>query len=110
MVNFFLWFVGPNNNDNIGKQITQGAPKPCYTYNYDSYVKPDPTLAWEQAGVDLIAKSTPFPFNSSHYIEQNTVRTHIQNVMYLQKQFSPDLAHSEMQAAYDEIRKALSKG
>lgn len=109
MVNFYMWLFGPNNKD-IGKQIAQNAPKPCYTYIYTSFVQTNPDLAWEQQGVDLIAKSTWFPLNTSHTIEQNTTRTHIQNVLDAKKAFSAEFARSEMQAAYDEIQTALGKG
>jgi ABC-type glycerol-3-phosphate transport system substrate-binding protein len=106
MVDFYLWLFGPDNKD-MGKQIAQDSPKPCYAYTYTEFVQTDPALAWEQTGIDLIAKSTWFPTSSSHSTEESITRTYIQNVLDTDKQFTRSLATQEMQAAYDEIKAAL---
>jgi ABC-type glycerol-3-phosphate transport system substrate-binding protein len=106
MVNFYLWLFGPDNKD-VGKAIAQSAPKPCYTYTYTEFVQTNPDLAWQQLGIDLVSKSTGFPVNSSHTLENDITRTHIQNVLDSKKQYSRELATQEMQAAYDEIKAGI---
>jgi len=51
------------------------AAKPCYSYTYDKYVKSSDKFQWEQTGIDLVAKSTPFPVNTLFNIQSNVLKT-----------------------------------
>jgi hypothetical protein len=72
MADFFVWWFGPSNGP-AQQTLVATAAKPCYSYTYEQYVKKDPNFAWEQTGIDLVAKSAPFPANTNFYIQSNAI-------------------------------------
>ena len=108
MVDFFLWWFGPDNKT-TGKQITEVAAKPCYTYTYEEFVKGKPEFEWEQKGIDLVAKSKWFPVNTTWGIVHPKTIPYLQKLLDVSQEFSRDIAATEMQACYDEIKDELSK-
>jgi hypothetical protein len=108
MLDFYLWWFGPDN-DATGQQITKVAAKPCYQYTYDKFVKGQAAYAWEQKGIDLVAKSKWFPINTAWNIEQLAVTPIIQKLLDPANKFSRDVAKTEMEACYTDIKDQLSK-
>ncbi|MGH2458076.1 MAG: hypothetical protein ACRDIY_04335, partial [Chloroflexota bacterium] len=72
MADFLIWWFGPSNAA-AQQTMVATAAKPCYTYTYDKYVKGSDKFAWEQTGIDLVAKSTPFPVNLTYYIQSDAI-------------------------------------
>ena len=57
----------------------------------------------------MVTKSVWFPTDAYNAIQQSATSSHIQNVLDARRQFTRELASSEMQAAYDEIKAQTSK-
>src|SRR5579883_1544762 len=72
MMDFLIWWFGPSNAD-AQKTLVATAAKPCYTYTYEKFVKNDPRFQWEQVGIDLVAKSVPFPANTYFQIQMSAI-------------------------------------
>lgn len=108
MLDFYLWWFGPDN-DATGEQITKVAAKPCYQYTYDKFVKGKPEYAWEQKGIDLVAKSKWFPVNTVWGIENTSATASIQKLLAPETTFSRDVAKAEMDKCYADIKDQLSK-
>jgi ABC-type glycerol-3-phosphate transport system substrate-binding protein len=107
MVDFFLWWFGPDNKD-TGKQIATVAAKPCYSYTYDEFIKGNADLAWEQPAIDLVAKSKWFPANRAWSIETVKVLPYLQKLLDVNNTFSRDIAKQEMANAYTEIKNEIA--
>ncbi len=80
MMDFFLWWFGPSNAA-AQQTLVATAAKPCYTYTYDKYVKGSDKFAWEQTGIDLVAKSVPFPANTYYYLESDAIKPWVDKFM-----------------------------
>ena len=104
-VDFCLWWFGPDN-DTTGKQITEVAAKPCYTYTYDKFVKGNPLWAWEQTAIDLCANSVPFPHNTTHGIQGSKAKPHMEKILDLGLKFEPK---AWMDEAYKDIQDEIAK-
>ncbi len=72
MMDFFIWWFGPSNGP-AQETLVATAAKPCYTYTYEKYVKDSDKFKWEQTGIDLVAKSVPFPANTYFYLQSNAI-------------------------------------
>jgi|GEM_PF-858513 len=72
MMDFLIWWFGPSNAD-AQQTLVATAAKPCYSYTYDKYVKGNTKFAWENLGIDLVAKSVAFPANTYYTIESNAI-------------------------------------
>jgi len=72
MTDFYIWWFGPSNGP-AQQTMVATAAKPCYSYTYDKYVKNSTKFGWEQVGIDLVAKSQPYPVNTYQYLQQNTL-------------------------------------
>lgn len=72
MMDFLLWWFGPDNEDN-GRQITEVAAKPAYQYTYDQFVADNPVQHWQIAGIELVRDSVPFPVNLFWGIQNSVV-------------------------------------
>jgi ABC-type glycerol-3-phosphate transport system substrate-binding protein len=72
MMDFFLWWFGPSNGP-AQETLVATAAKPCYTYTYEKYIKGNKNFEWQQPGIDLVAKSVPFPANTAFNIESNAI-------------------------------------
>ncbi len=105
MVDFYLWWFGPDNKT-TGKQITEVAAKPCYSYTYDEFVKGKPEYEWEQKGIDLVAKSVWFPVNRYWAITNNAVIPMVQKLMDVEQEFTPE---ADMEAAYKTVQDEIAK-
>ncbi len=105
MVDFYLWWFSPDN-DVTGKQITQVAAKPCYTYTYDKFVKPDKLYAWEQLGIDLVAKSKWFQPDTYFDIQNNMTGPQLEKCLDVSQKFEPQAA---MDQAYSDIKAEIAK-
>lgn len=73
MADFFIWWFGPSNSA-AQQTLVATAAKPCYSYTYDKYVKGNDKFAWEQTGIDLVAKSVPTPVNTYWTIELDAIK------------------------------------
>jgi len=102
---FCCWWFGPDN-DATGKQITEVAAKPCYTYTYEKFVKDNPLYAWEQKAIDLCAKSVPFPHNTTHGIQGSMARPHVEKYIDLNVPLEPEVWVNE---AYKDIQDEIAK-
>jgi hypothetical protein len=80
IADFFLWWFGPSN-DAAQKTMVATAAKPCYTYTYEKFVKDDPKFKWEQVGIDLVAKSKPYPTHTYFSIEQEALKPWVEKFM-----------------------------
>lgn len=80
MVDFFVWWFGPSNEE-AQKTLVATAAKPCYQYTYDRFVKGVKEFEWELKGIDLVAKSAPFPTNTYFRIEMNTIRPWVEKFL-----------------------------
>jgi hypothetical protein len=105
MMDFFLWWFGPNNEP-AQKTMIATAAKPCYQYTYDKYVKDDPNFKWENLGIDLVAKSTPYPVNTYWTIENDALTPWIQKFMADDSTIS---AEDAMASAAKDIDAAIAK-
>ena len=105
MVDFFLWWFGPDNKT-TGKQITEVAAKPCYTYTYEEFVAGNADQQWQQEAIDIIAKSVWFPVNRTWNIMSTHVSPALEKCYDLNQPFEPELA---MQEAYDNIMEDLAQ-
>jgi ABC-type glycerol-3-phosphate transport system substrate-binding protein len=105
MVDFFLWWFGPNNKT-TGKQIADVAAKPCYQYTYDEFVKPVPKHQWQMAGIDLVAKSKWFPINTAFNIQNTKTGPWVEKVVDPATAMDPAQA---MEGALKEIKDELAK-
>lgn len=72
MMDFYGWWFGPSNLP-AQQVLVATAAKPCYSYSYDQVVKDDPKFAWQKVGIDLVAKSVPFPANTYFNIESAAI-------------------------------------
>ncbi len=102
---FCCWWFGPDN-DATGRQITEVAAKPCYTYMYEKFVKGRPEYAWEQKAIDLCAKSVPFPHNTTHGIQSSKASPWVQKVYDASQKFEPKVW---MDSAYKDIEDEIAK-
>lgn len=72
MMDFLIWWFGPSNTE-AQKTLVATAAKPCYSYTYEKFVKDDPKFQWQQVGIDLVAKSVPFPANTYFQIQMSAI-------------------------------------
>lgn len=105
MVDFFLWWFGPDNKT-TGKQITEVAAKPCYTYTYEEFVAPDPDQQWQQEAIDIIADSVWFPVNRTWSVLNTHVAPALEKIYDLSQPFEPQ---ATMEEAYENIMEDLSQ-
>jgi len=105
MVDFFLWWFGPDNKT-TGKQITEVAAKPCYTYTYEEFVAGNADQQWQQEAIDIIADSTWFPVNRTWGIMNTHVGPALEKCYDLGQPFEPEQA---MEEAYDNIKEDLAQ-
>jgi len=105
MVDFYLWWFGPDN-DVTGKQITEVAAKPCYSYTYDKFVKGNAQYAWEQASIDLVAKSKWFQPDTYFDIQSSQIAPQVQKCLDVAQKFEPKAAMDE---AYANIKTEIGK-
>jgi ABC-type glycerol-3-phosphate transport system substrate-binding protein len=105
MVDFFLWWFGPDN-EKTGKQITEVAAKPCYTYTYEQFVEGNPDQQWQKEAIDIIAESRWFPVNRAYAIANTHVGPALEKCYDLNQAFEPEQA---MQEAYDNIMADLAE-
>jgi len=73
IMDFYIWWFGPSN-EAAQQTLVATAAKPCYSYTYDKYVKGNDKFGWEQTGIDLVAKSTPFPVNKLFNIQSDAIK------------------------------------
>ena len=102
---FCLWWFGPDNKA-TGKQITEVAAKPCYTYTYEDFVEDNPQQAWQKEAIDLCAKSVPFPKGTTHSIQGGQGGPHVQKVYDTSLDFAPE---KWMDEAYQDIQDEIAK-
>lgn len=103
MTDFLLWWFGPNN-EATGKQIAEVAAKPCYQYTYDKFVTGNPDYEWENAALEVVRNSVPFPANTTNVIQQKATQP------WLEKAISGDTDPAEaMQKALEEINEEIAK-
>jgi maltose-binding protein MalE len=104
MTDFFIWWFGPSNGS-AQQTMVATAAKPCYSYTYDKYVKGSTKFGWEQVGIDLVAKSKPYPVNTYEYIQENAISP------WIDKFLAPGstlTAQQAMQSAAQDIQDKLS--
>jgi len=103
MTDFLLWWFGPNN-EATGKQIAEVAAKPCYQYTYDKFVTGNPDYEWENAALEVVRNSVPFPANTTNVIQSKATQP------WLEKAISGDVDPAEaMGNALKEINDELAK-
>ncbi len=102
---FCCWWFGPDN-DATGKQMTEVAAKPCYTYVYEKFIAGNPLYAWQQKAIDLCAKSVPFPHNATHNIQNTKALPWVSKIYDLTLKFEPEVW---MDAAYKDIQDEIAK-
>lgn len=105
IADFFLWWFGPNN-EMAQKTLVATAAKPCYTYTYEKFVKDDPKFKWEQVGIDLVAKSKPYPTHTYFGIEQEAVKPWVEKFLAADSTLSPEDA---LRSAAKERADKMSK-
>lgn len=105
MTDFYLFMFGPDNKA-TGKQITDVAAKPAYQYTIDEFVKTDKKYEWEVKGLDLVAKTKPFPRNTYWGIESGKIGGYIQKCLDVSQTFEPEKAMAD---AYKEIKDEIAK-
>jgi ABC-type glycerol-3-phosphate transport system substrate-binding protein len=103
IVDFYLWWVGPNNQA-TGKQVATVAAKPAYQYTYDEFIVNDPVQQWQVASMELVRDSVPFPANPYWQIQTTAVAPWIRKALDPRNYLSAEQA---MQAALDEIHTAM---
>lgn len=103
MADFLLWWFSPSN-EATGKQIAEVAAKPCYQYTYDKFVTGNPAYEWENAAIEVVRNSVPFPANTTNTIQQKATQP------WLEKAISGDTDPAEaMQNALNEINEEIAK-
>jgi ABC-type glycerol-3-phosphate transport system substrate-binding protein len=105
MTDFFLHMFGPDNKA-TGKQISEVAAKPAYQYTVDEFVRADKRYEWELLGLDLVAKSKPFPLNTYWGIEQGTIGGYIRTCLDVTQKFEPEKTMAE---AYQKIKAEIDR-
>lgn len=72
MMDFLIWWFGPSNGP-AQETLVATAAKPCYSYTYDKFVKGSDKFGWEQVGIDMVAKSVPFPANRIYNLQSAAI-------------------------------------
>ena len=105
MTDFYLWWFGPDN-DVTGKQITEVAAKPCYTYTYEKFVQGQPEFEWQNTAIDLVANSAWFRETIHQPTQETITRQYLDRVYDLQMAFEPQ---AWMDECYEEIKEEIAK-
>jgi len=105
MADFYLWCFGPDNKE-MGKQITEVAAKPGYTYTYDEFIKGNPQHAWQLAGLELIKTSVPFRVDTWWMIQNNMTKPGVEKALDLSQKFEPEAA---MEEVYQNVKAEIAK-
>ncbi|MBV7336852.1 twin-arginine translocation signal domain-containing protein [Chloroflexi bacterium TSY] len=104
MMDFLLWWFGPTNKAS-GEQIATVAAKPAYQYTYDDFIANNPDQAWQQAGIELVRDSVPFPTNLFWGAQNSVVGPWVEKAVDANNNLS---AAEAMESALAELQEEIA--
>ena len=105
MMDFLLWWFGPNNKA-TGEQIATVAAKPAYQYTYDDFIKGNSVQAWQLDGIELVRESVPFPVNLFWGLQNSAAAPWIEKALDPGNNMS---AEEAMESALAEMHDEMAK-